>query len=376
MTAATNFDPAAYSVLNEPSLLDDSIAQDVHGGHFIPGGEPLMQSAVPMHSVMNGPIANSYDPGSPVPDQAGSFFDTGAAGSPCVFGPGCDVSYYVNYEALWLRREGDDRFSLTQFARMPKFDYELGRIGGRITAGRLFDCHNGVEAVYTGPYEWQRGVRRTGSNVDSNFFPTGGYVAADISSFNDGVEHIQTWEAKLNSYEVNRTWWTWDVLQTLIGLRYIDYSEDYALSTARVAIPAGNGLLRETIKNRAVGLQIGGQFIKPASLRLNYGLKGKAAVLGNFMSSSTFMSNAGNLLLDNGDDRTKISGAVELGAFMNYQIVPSVRLTAGYEFWYLPRFATVPGQGLTSITPSTGSSVDYHNDLFIHGGSVGVQVLY
>jgi hypothetical protein len=69
----------------------------------------------------------------------GGYFDGGSStGTPCIT-PGCDVSWYLNYEALWLKREGDERFSLTRFARLPKFDYELGRIGGRITAGRVFD---------------------------------------------------------------------------------------------------------------------------------------------------------------------------------------------------------------------------------------------
>jgi hypothetical protein len=184
----------------------------------------------------------------------------------------------------------------------------------------------------------------------------------------------------LSSYEVNRTWWTWDVLQTLVGLRYVDYAEDFALSTARNAVPQpaapGNGFFQENVRNRAVGPQIGAMFMRPASLRTNYGVKGKAAVLANFASSNTFMTNAGNLLLDAGDTTVKVAGLAELGAFFNYQIVPSVRLTAGYEFWYLPRFATVPAQGITRITPSTGTKVTTKDDLFFHGGSAGVQILY
>ena len=32
---------------------------------------------------------------------------------------------------------------------------------------------------------------------------------------------------RLNSFEINRRWWTWDVLSTMIGMRYVDYQEDY-----------------------------------------------------------------------------------------------------------------------------------------------------
>ncbi|MDX1927081.1 MAG: hypothetical protein SFV81_11215 [Pirellulaceae bacterium] len=292
--------------------------------------------------------------------------------NPC-YTPGCDVSWYVGYEALWLRREGDDNFTMSRFNRMQEFDYELGRIGGRITAGRLFDCHNGFEMVYTGPFEWQRSSDVSGV-LQSNFVPSGDYTAASINTFNNADRHVQTYQAKFNSYELNRTWWTWDVLQTLFGLRYINYEEDYALSTARGG--AGTGLFQSSINNNAIGPQIGAQLIRPASLRVNYGFRGKIGILANFNDSTTFMTNAGNLLLNATDESVDVSGIVEMGAFASYQIVPSVRLTAGYEFNYLPRFATVPGQDVAAVNLTSGTSVRTDSDVFLHGGSAGVQILY
>lgn len=368
-TAQTNLStvqPAMATNLSEAALNSESTnmsLMDTHDSYMMPGGLPMTSSIVQPGLV------------SPMVAQGGSYFDSGAANcNPCVTA-GCDVSWYLNYEALWLRREGDDRFTLTRFARLPKFDYELGEFGGRVTAGRLFDCHNGVEAVYTGPYEWNRQVaRNVVGNVDSVFVPSGGYDATTINAFNDADRHVQAWQARLNSYEVNRTWWTWDVVQTLVGLRYVDYQEDYSLSTTRAGV--GEGFLLENIRNRAVGPQIGGQLFRPASLRTSYGVRGKAAALANFNSGNTFMTNAGNLVLDAGDNSVDFAGLIEMGAFVNYQVVPSVRLTAGYEFWYLPQFATVPEQGLSRINPGTGTSISNEDDLFLHGGSVGVQILY
>ena len=292
--------------------------------------------------------------------------------NPCTT-PGCDVSWYVNYEALWLRREGDKNFTMSRFNRMKEFDYELGDYGGRVTAGRLFDCHNGFEAVYTGPYKWQRTSDVSGV-LQSNFVPTGDYNLNSIDTFNNASRHVQTYEAKFNSYEMNRTWWTWDVLQTLVGLRYVNYEEDYALSTSRGGV--GNGLFQASVNNNAIGPQIGAQLIRPASLRVNYGFKGKIGVLANFNNSSTFMTNNGNLLLNSTDESVDISGIAEMGAFGSYQIVPSVRLIAGYEFIYLPRFATVPGQDVAAVNLNSGTEVRTDSDVFLHGGSVGVQILY
>ena len=183
----------------------------------------------------------------------GGYYDGGvvsdgivSGGTPC-YAPGCDVSWYVGYEALWLRREGDDNFTMSRFNRLAPFDYEIGRIGGRVTAGRLFDCTNGVEAVYTGPFKWTRSsnISSGAGSLNSRFIPSGDFNLTSINTFNNANQHVQTYQAKFNSYELNRTWWTWDVLQTLVGLRYVNYEEDYAFSTARNGV--GNGLFLSSI---------------------------------------------------------------------------------------------------------------------------------
>jgi len=349
----------SYGLVSGAAMSDESESLITGSGRPIQNKVPATLASMPS---VGGPDGGYYDGGMV------------SGGAPC-YTPGCDVSWYVGYEALWLRREGDENFSLTQFTRMQEFDYELGEFGGRITAGRLFDCTNGVEGVYTGPYKWRRGSTRTDpGNVDSRFFPNNGITAADIDSFTDADAQVQTYEAKFSSYEINRTWWTWDVLQTMVGLRYIDYEEDYALSTAKGGV--GNGLFQSNVNNSAIGPQIGALLMRPASLRANYGVRGKAAVFANFDEVNTFLSDAGATRLFNNDNAVDLAGLIEMGIFANYQIVPSVRLTAGYEFMYLPGFATVPGQNYTLLSPNTGTSVENDDEVFLHGGSLGVQILY
>lgn len=289
---------------------------------------------------------------------------------PC--NAGCDVSWYGNYEALWLRRENDDRFSMSRNAFLPDFEYELG---GRYTVGRLLDCVNGWEAVYAGPFDWQRSSSIAGAgNLQSQLFASNGYTAADINSFNNANVHTQGYRAQLHSVEINRRWWTWDVLSTMIGIRYIDYEEDYLFLSNSAA--NGNGLFLESVDNQMVGAQIGGDLMYPVSLRSNVGVRGKAGVYANFDERSTFLSNNGNILLNAGDNDVDVAGLIELGVFANYQIVPSVRLIAGYEFWYMPGMATVPEQQPSRITPASGTTVFDSADLFLHGGSAGVQILF
>jgi hypothetical protein len=367
------------------SALQAQVQPDVTMMPSALAGKPLGTSG----GLVSGPMANqpieyALQDGSGQPPNfasvpytqphGGGYFDGSMMGNSCPT-PGCDVAMYINYEALYLRREGDENFSLSRLNRMEPFDYEMGRIGGRITAGRLFDCHNGMEVVYTGPFKWRRTSDVSGAGtLDSVLFPSDGYTAASIDTFNSADQHVQTYEARLNSYEINRTWWTWDVLQTLVGVRYVNYEEDYAFSTARTGV--GNGLLLNSVNNRAVGAQIGAMFMKPASLRTNYGVRGKAAVMANFDSSDTFLSNAGTVLLSASDSSVDLAGLLEMGVFVNYQIVPSVRVTGGYEFLYLPGFGTVPGQSPARINPGSGTSVQNDGDPFFHGASGGVQILF
>ncbi len=305
--------------------------------------------------------------------SGGSLFAAHAAPPPDPCNPGCDVAWYVNYDALWLRREGDKRFSLSRNTTLEDFDYEFG---GRYTVGRLLDCVNGWEGVYTGPYEWERQGTITGAaNLQSQFQvnPLTGFTAADITAFNNANTHTQFYEAKMQSFELNRKWWTWDVLSTLIGIRYVDYEENYAFASTSAA---GSGLYTEAVDNRMVGAQVGADILYPVNLRTSIGLRGKGGVYANFDERATFLRNAGTILLNTGDEDVEVAGLIELGVHGNYQIVPSIRLTAGYEFWYMPGVATVPEQSPSVLTPASGTTVFNESDLFLHGGSVGAQILF
>lgn len=303
---------------------------------------------------------------------AGSYFPTGGgycATDACA--TGCDVSWYANYDALWLRRSNDRYFSLSRNSYMPNFDYEFG---GRYTVGQLWDCVNGWEATYVGPFEWERQNAVLGAgNLQSNFAPSGGYTAAELNTFNNANQHVQAWQSRLNSFELNRRWWSWDVVSTMIGVRYLDYNERYLFLSDSAQ---GLGRFQHNVENRMAGVQLGADVLYPVSLRSNIGIRGKGGVYANFDEANVLLQNGATTVLNAGDSSVDVAGVIEMGIFTNYHIVPSVRLTAGYEFWYLPGIVTVPGQSPQFVHPSAGTQLDNDNELFLHGGSVGVQVLF
>lgn len=355
------------------SFTDGSISSAIAFGDQASNAEPTVDAAYSILSDTSAVEQASHR--GPGPRARAAYCSPNV--NPCY--AGCDVSMYFNYEALWLTRDGGDFYTLSRNTFLADdWGYEFG---GRYTIGQLSDCVNGWEVSYVGPFDWQRSRDSVDNfgNLQSQLFPTNGYTPADINAFNNANQHRQSWRARLNSYEFNRRWWVWDVLSTLVGVRYIDYEEDFtffSFQNAGLNTPSAAGLLTESVDNEMLGLQIGGDLIYPMTLRSNMGIRGKAGVYANSADRRAFVNNNGTILVNSGDSDIDVAGVFELGVYYNYHILPSVRLTTGYEFWWMTGVATIPDQLPTLITPASGTSVSISDDVFFHGGSIGVQVLY
>ncbi|GAB5404747.1 MAG: hypothetical protein Aurels2KO_29780 [Aureliella sp.] len=369
---AVTFSCLSTAVAQQPTAAQ-TLAPTATGGSY---PVSFASAGGTISSVTDMPTVDaSYSPqsDSSLIQPASHFAHSGGGylgGNPCA--AGCDVSYYVNYEALWLRREDDRRYSLSRLNFMPDWDFEFG---GRYTIGTLEDCVNGWELSYVGPYDWNRFGTASGSGtLQSNLVASNGFTAGDIDAFNNADQHIQSWRASMQSFEINRKWWTWDVLSTSIGVRYVDYEEDFRFFSTRSGV--GNGVLNESVDNELLGVQVGVDMLFPVSLRGNVGFKGKGGVYANFDERNAFVSNAGTTIINSGDSDVDVAGIIELGVFGNYHIVPSVRLTAAYEFWYMPGVATVPEQLPRLITANSGTTLIDDGEVLLHGGSVGLQILF
>ena len=336
------------------------------GGVTNPSGVPsvLTPGQHPSRTrYVNQPYANGpFVQAQPIYQDPGSFVS-----APCEVG--CDIRCYGSVEALYFRREHDERFTLSQNTRIEPFDYEWG---GRVTVGRLLDCVNGFEVSYAGPFEWERQSVLTGAGLQSKLSAVG-LPASSISAFNNATVHQQQFQARLNTVEANRRWWAWDIFSTLIGIRVVDYREEYAFGSAS---PAGVGLYQDEMRNLMVGPQVGGEFMTPLGLRTLVGIKGKGALLANFTRNEALLQNAGAVVVNGVDSDVDIAGLIELGTFVKYSITPSIRVMAGYEVWYIPGAATIPGQSLNFVTPDTAAKVFANDELLLHGASFGAQVLF
>jgi hypothetical protein len=287
------------------------------------------------------------------------------------YGPNtsCNVSYYFNGEALAFRREGSRRFGLTQNTFLSDIDFEWG---GRLTLGKMCDCSNAYEFVYAGPFQWTRTSDVFGAAVNSKFIANPSTLG---TAFNGSTRQTQLLQSKLNSFEVNRRWWAWDAISTLIGVRYVKFEENYQLASQRAAAPV-SGVYNDEIDNDMVGLQIGGDLFFPTSLRTSVSIKGKAGAFANFATRELRMSDSDGAAVINGVDDVDIAGLFEVGVNGHYQITPSVRLSGGYEVWFVPGVATEARQASHFLNANSGTAIRMTDDVVFHGFTMGAQLLY
>jgi hypothetical protein len=284
---------------------------------------------------------------------------------------GCKRTFYTSYEAIWLNRSGDNNFTMSQVQTMPDFGYDLA---GRLTFGYMYDCVEGVDFVFSGPFNWTRQASVNGANLDSFFTPVAPFTDAQFDAFQNAASQSQVYTAKLNNYEVNRRWWADNVMSTLLGLRVIDYSEAYSFNSVRAG--GGQGIFRNDVDNLMIGAQIGADMYFPVTTCFDFGMRARGGLFGNFQESQTFMSNRGVTRINATDEDIEFSGIIELGALARYRLLRSVVVTGGYEAWFLPGTATVANQGFSQVSTTTGSDVEGGETVIFQGATAGVEISF
>ena len=281
---------------------------------------------------------------------------------------------------MFLRKKADQSFTLSPRRLLGDFDYEAG---GRYTVGQMLDCTDGVEAVYTGPFNWSRARvdQPSTGTLDSIFTTDGSYLPSQIDAFNGAIRHIQVERAELQSFEGNRRWFAWDIMSTLIGIRGIKYDESLifdsadlpAISTPNVAQP---GAFRTSTRNFLLGGQIGADVYRPIGQRLSIGSRARIGIFANFNKGETFLANRGNVLLNARQRDIDVSGLIQNGVLARYRILPNFVATAGYEAWILAGVATVSHQRYAPITPNTGLTYRASDTVFFHGATGGFEITF
>lgn len=319
-----------------------------------------------------GPIAVPGERLAPIPDMA----DASAHGYAAPYDPilpadcglGCFPSWYVQGEMLFFTKGGNGPWSMSNAIDLPEFDHELGM---RITVGRRWDCAEGLEFSYAGPFEWLIAGEANGFPLDSYFFAPGGDV--DISAFNQAEAHRQTYRSELHSVELNRRFWDWDTMSCLYGLRYFDVSEEFRFDSLGPLPLAEQGTFQVEAQNRLIGPQVGLDVIQPvgASNRLTLIAKTKLGLYANFAEGNAQLVNAGVQQFNNRDNKVAFAFHGELGLVANFQITRRLSVRGGYELWYLDGLTAADDPAAAPLSRTTGRGLNCKQDDWFHGATLG-----
>jgi hypothetical protein len=224
-----------------------------------------------------------------------------------------------------------------------------------------------------GSFTWERASQHLSSAgaLQSVLTTGGGYTAGQIDTFNDAFRHQQGIRVNLQSFEVNRKWFAWDIMSTLIGIRAIQYNEQ--LSFDSVGSGNGAGFFRTDLQNFLLGAQIGSDVMRPISQRFSIGTRSRLGAFANFNTGELQVFNRGTQLIDSSRRATDIAGLVQLGLIGRYRILPNLVATTGYEAMYLAGLATVSNQQYIPLNPGSGGSYTADDGVLFHGGTFGLE---
>jgi hypothetical protein len=136
------------------------------------------------------------------------------------------------YAAVSVRRPGDESLTFSAGGPLGTFGSDLA---SEITVGYMTNPIDCYEFTYMGSLNWNRSLDSSGpvSSLLSSSDPTW------LTHFQNADLHQQTHSALYRQYGLNRRWLTDDIGNSSIGLRVIDYSEQYRL---RSSTSTGQGL--------------------------------------------------------------------------------------------------------------------------------------
>ena len=301
-------------------------------------------------------------------------FDGGRFGMPDGSGfTACDPFWYASVDALYLRRAGNRRFTLSDDFRLNRFGFE---VAPRITAGIVPDCVNGFEASFTGVFDWDMSgsLASPTNELNSLLRPDGITLASNaMDTFQDASFQSQRYASEYWSVEGSRVFHGWGVSKFLYGVRYADFSESIRFSTIN---PTGAGFFRSETENRMIGGQVGLDLLYPVARHAYADFRGRAGAYYNVVDMRFDVINAGDRVVSARQDKDTLAGIFELGSGLRYQLGESLSIRGGFEVWYLTGVGTAREQIRNRIDVRSGEKVSTDDGVVIYGINVGAEFRY
>ena len=270
------------------------------------------------------------------------------------------------YATVGLRRPGDESYTLSQAGQLGTLGSDLAN---QITIGYLTNPIDCYEFSYLGSLNWNRGLDSTGpvnSSVSSN-------DPQWLAPFQDADLHQQKHSAGYRQYDLNRRWLTDDIGNSSLGLRMIDYSEQYGFRSVR---GTQEGLYRIDTSNLLVGMASGMELWRPISQRLAVGGAIDGGLYANFADASIDARTSGGKRAFAGDEDLSLAASFGVHLRTRYQLRSWAGLYGGYRWMVLSGLATVDDQAPVPLSDNISLSTSSDATILFHGFDVGLELKF
>ena len=330
--------------------------------------QPL--APVPTASIPTASMPTAAMPTAPMPSPVQSFepqasrLPTARALPPSQ--PWTGPHWVGRYATVGLRRPGDESYTLSQAGQLGTFGSDLAN---QITIGYLTNPIDCYEFSYLGSLNWNRGLDSTGpvnSSVSSN-------DPQWLAPFQDADLHQQKHSAGYRQYDLNRRWLTDDIGNSSLGLRMIDYSEQYGFRSVR---GTQEGLYRIDTSNLLVGMASGMELWRPISQRLAVGGAIDGGLYANFADASIDARTSGGKRAFAGDEDLSLAASFGVHLRTRYQLRSWAGLYGGYRWMVLSGLATVDDQAPVPLSDNISLSTSSDATILFHGFDVGLELKF
>ncbi len=250
----------------------------------------------------------------------------------------------------------------------PDFKYEPGV---KATVGYMFPWAFAVEGSFEGQNYW---TSRAGDSLAGSLTipPPLGQALVDLGSAAGGTSTITTsYTSRFDSTEVNFVR-PYANIQFLAGIRYLELNEKYDINGASSPVSASDYLI--TTQNHLIGPQLGARGQWQIS-RLQFDIESKAGVFANTAAQHQTVGDVDNTILirDAASNNTEISFVGEVSAYVTYPIFSWLTGKVGYTGLWITDLALAPNQLDFSNDATSGTALNAHESVIIHGFNAGVE---
>lgn len=225
-----------------------------------------------------------------------------------------------------------------------------------------------IEAIYFGLNDFVSLATVVG---DNDLSLPGDLPLATYDFFAADVMSVR-YASDVHNVEVNGRYLVHPFVTLLAGVRYVNLSEDFTISSTD--LDTGTSDYDLNAYNHLVGGQVG-TVIGPRIGRFAGGLVGKAGIFGNFAGQNSFVGDR-----DNQDVLRDASVRSYGGAFMleggvegSVQLSESIAVHVGYKYIWFDRVLLAPDHLDFTDTPASGLAIDDDGDTALHGAFASIQ---